>query len=230
MNLSANIITILSLLFGFISILFALSREFNLSASAIIFSVCLDGFDGYVARSRGVATEFGRELDSLVDAVSFGLAPVLLCYAYINNGIYSLSTIAFFIYLVCAVIRLTKYNIAPRGTQDIYFLGLPTTVSGALLASFVLIYNKEKIYAGNISILFVFLVLFLALLMVSSIRYLNLKGLEYSCGKMLKPVLVSLAIIILLALRIDKVGITLFSLILIYLIFSPFVVKRINKV
>lgn len=229
MSQLANILTILSLFFGFISIILSLSGKLNFAAYSIILSACLDGFDGHVARSRKTSGEFGRELDSLVDVVSFGIAPALLGYIFVYDKIYLFAILVLFIYLVCAVIRLARYNIAPQGTQDVYFHGLPTTVSGGLLASFVLIYNKAGIRTGNISMLFTFLVLLLALLMISSVRYLNLKGLRQALANRLKLMFFSLVLIMLFALYTNKIGTFLFLLILIYLIFSPFVVKRINN-
>ncbi len=229
MNQLANLLTILSLFSGFLSIFLSFSGQFTFAAYAVILSVCLDGFDGYVARSAKVSSEFGRELDSLVDAVSFGVAPVLLGQAFIYKDLYQFAIAVLFIYLVCAVVRLARYNISTKGMQDNYFHGLPTTISGGLLASFVLIHRKANFPAGSATTFFIFLVLLLSFLMVSQVCYLNLKGLRQALGEVLKPVLISLFIILCVALCRDKLGVALFSVLLIYLIFSPFVVKRLNN-
>jgi len=230
MSQLANFLTILSLFCGFLSVLLSSAGQFTFSAYAIILSVVLDGFDGQVARKTQASSEFGKELDSLVDVVSFGIAPVFLGYIFIYNEFYFLAVGALFIYLLCAVIRLARFNITAETPYHNYFTGLPTTVSGGMLASFVLIYRREETQPVFINVFFVWLVLLLAYLMVSRVGYLSLDGLKKMLGNILKPVLLSFFIIFCLALYRDKVGITLFSIFLIYLIFSPFVVKRLNNV
>lgn len=230
MSQLANLLTILSLFCGFCSVLLSLAGEFTFSAYAIILSVVLDGFDGQVARKTQASSEFGKELDSLVDVVSFGIAPVLLGYIFIYRKFYFLAITVLFIYLLCAVIRLARYNIVTKVCQDNCFNGLPTTVSGGILASFVLVCRYKEVSAQSVNASFILLVLILACLMVSRIRYLNLEGLKKALGNMLKPVILALFFIFILALYFNKAGILLFSIFLIYLIFSPFVVKRLNNV
>jgi len=226
----ANLLTILSLFCGFLSVLLSLAGQFTFSAFAIIFSVCLDGLDGQVARKFQALSDFGRELDSLVDVVSFGIAPVLLGYIFIYNEFYSWAIAGLFIYLLCAVVRLARYNICEKTPEQNYFIGLPTTVSGGILASFILIYRRQAIPPKFISAFFILLLLSLAYLMVSRARYLNLDGLKQAFGRILKPVILGVFITLSLALYRDKLGVALFSIFLIYLIFSPFVVKRLNNV
>lgn len=231
-SLMANLLTALSLFCGFISIILSLDGNFTLSSYAIMLSVVLDGLDGQVVRKSQIASDFGKELDSLVDVVTFGIAPVLLGYTFVYSHFHLLAAFGLFIYLLSAVIRLARYNI----TKDIavnYFMGLPTTVAGGVLASFVLVYRERgeaAILPGVVPSLFIFLVLLLAYLMVSRVRYLNLDGLQQILRGRLKPVILFLFIILSLALYWDKMGIVLFSIFLIYLIFSPFVVKRLNSI
>jgi len=230
MSQLANLLTTLSLFCGFSSVLLSLAGEFTFSAYAIILSVVLDGFDGQVARKTQASSEFGKELDSLVDVVSFGVAPVLLGSIFIYRQFYLLAIAALFIYLLCAVIRLARYNIVTKDCQDNCFNGLPTTVSGGVLVSFVLVCRHKEIAAQSVNLSFIILVLILASLMVSRIRYLNLDGLKRALGGILKPVIMIILFVFILALYFNKVGILLFSIFLIYLIFSPFVVKRLNNV
>ena len=231
MSQLANLITALSLLCGFISIILSLEGYFVFSAYAIISSVILDGLDGGIARKNKISSDFGKEFDSLVDVVSFGVAPVLLGYTLLYLHFRVLVGVGSFIYLLSVVVRLTKYNIA-KHAEEHCFIGLPTTVSGGVLASFVLIYSKrvDAILLRSVPMTFVFLVLILAYLMVSRVRYLNLDGLKKLFGMRLKWVILFLLIILSLALYWDKIGNTLFCIFLIYLIFSPFVVKRLNSI
>lgn len=241
MNQLANFVTGLSLACGFASIIFSLEAQFTFASWAIIFSVIFDGLDGQVARKNPLPSQFGKELDSLVDVVCFGVAPSVLGYIFIYQEFSFWATLALFTYLVCSILRLAKYNITPKEKMVNYFIGLPTTASGGVLASFILIYRKKqemalppfipRILSPNfVPLLFVCLVLVLAFLMVSRARYLNLDGIKQLLGRKLRVKVAFLLLILLLmaAAIFKKAGIAVFTLFFIYLLFSPFVVKRLN--
>jgi CDP-diacylglycerol---serine O-phosphatidyltransferase len=231
MNFLANSLTVLSLMCGFVSIIFSLESHFTFASWAILLSVLFDGLDGQVARKNPVPSEFGKELDSLVDVVSFGIAPSILGYIFIYRNFYFWGSLALFIYLACSVMRLAKYNLTPKEKMANYFYGLPTTVSGGVLASFVLMYRRGRDFSllpQYIPAIFLFIVLVLAFLMVSRVRYLNLDGLKQLFGKTTKFTILILIILAILAVYFKKAGITSFGIFLIYLLFSPFVVKRLN--
>ncbi|MFA4842252.1 MAG: CDP-diacylglycerol--serine O-phosphatidyltransferase [Candidatus Omnitrophota bacterium] len=229
-NQLANFLTILSLTGGFFSIILSLENHFTFACWAIILSVIFDGIDGQLARRNPAPSEFGKELDSLVDVISFGIAPSILGYIFIYREFHFWATIALFVYLLCSVLRLAKYNITSKQTLANYFYGLPTTVSGGVLSSFVLIYRKQggELLPAYVPLLFVVLVLALAWLMVSRVRYMNLDGIKEILGKNKFIIIVFLVIALVEAAIFKKVGITVFLLFLIYLIFSPVVVKNIN--
>jgi CDP-diacylglycerol--serine O-phosphatidyltransferase len=221
----------LSLICGFVSIIFSLESHFTFSCWAIILSVLFDGMDGQIARRNPAPSDFGKELDSLVDVVSFGIAPSILGYIFVYREFYLWATIALFFYLFCSVMRLAKYNITPKEKMENYFYGLPTTVSGGILASFILIYRKKglMLLPQLVPVVFLFLAILLAFLMVSRVKYLNLDGLKQLLGKKIRLAVLSLVILLIIEAFLRKVGITIFTLFLIYLIFSPFVVKRLNS-
>ena len=228
----ANFITVLSLICGFVSIIFSIEGHFTFASWAIILSVIFDGLDGQVARKNPLPSEFGKELDSLVDVVSFGIAPSILGYVFIYRHFYFWATLALFIYLFCSVMRLAKYNITPKEKLVNYFYGLPTTVSGGMLASFILIFRKGKDISPlpqSVPVIFLFMVLFLAFLMVSRVRYLNLDGLKQLFGKKTNLTVLILVVLLILDAFLRKAGIFIFTLFLIYLLFSPFMVKRLNS-
>ncbi|MDD4980137.1 MAG: CDP-diacylglycerol--serine O-phosphatidyltransferase [Candidatus Omnitrophica bacterium] len=232
MNLLANSLTFLSLACGFLSVIFSLEAHFTFAAWAIILSVIFDGLDGQVARRNSIPSAFGKELDSLVDVVSFGIAPALLGYIFICRHFYFWATAALFIYLCSSVMRLAKYNITAKEKMVNYFYGLPTTVSGGILASFILIYIKGKDISPlpqYVPVVFLLLVLLLAFLMVSRVRYLNLDGLKQLLGKQVRFTVLILFILLILIAFSKKAGVGIFTLFLIYLLFSPFVVKRLNS-
>ena len=232
-NYLANILTTLSLFFGFISVIFSLESHFTFAGWAIILSVIFDGLDGQVARLNPIPSGFGKELDSLVDVVSFGIAPSILGYVFLYKEFKVGAALALFAYLCCSVFRLAKYNITAKEEMQNCFIGLPTTSSGGVLASFILIFRHREGFLGELPTyvpwLFMALVLVLAFLMVSRVRYLNLDGLKNFLGRSLKLIVVILIVLFIFAAYFQKAGSLLFVYFLIYLLFSPFVVKRLNK-
>ncbi len=218
MSYLANIITGLGLLSAFLSIIFSLEGHFTFASWAIIMAVIFDGLDGQVARRQKIRSEFGKEFDSLVDAISFGVAPTVLGYIFVYSHFHLWTILPLFFYLLFSVARLARFNITPKDKASGYFYGLPTTASGGILASFILIHRKYGLEVHPA--IFVIMVLLLAFLMISQVRYLNLSSLNKVPGK-----------IMYLFLSVAFVGvvifpeITAFALFIIYLVFSPFVVK-----
>ena len=192
-----------------------------------------DGLDGQVARRNPVPSEFGKELDSLVDVVSFGIAPSLLGYIFVYRDFHFLATGAgvLFIYLFCSVKRLAKYNVTPKEKMANFFNGLPTTVSGGTLASFVLIYRKKgiEILPRYVPVFFIIMVFILAMLMISHIKYLNLDGMKEVLKRKKFLIILVLIFAVVESAIFKKAGITIFICFLIYLFFSPVVVKRMNE-
>jgi len=128
--------------------------------------------------------------------------------------------------------RLAKYNITPKDKLADYFYGLPTTVSGGILASFILIFRKGKDVSPlpqYVPVIFLFMVLLVAFLMVSRVRYLNLDGLKQLFGKKTNLTVLILITLLILDAFLRKAGVFMFTLFLIYLLFSPFMVKRLNN-
>ena len=232
-NTLANLLTGLSLLCGFISIIFSLESQFTFASWAIICSVVFDGLDGQVARKNPFPSLFGKEFDSLVDVISFGIAPSILGYVFVYNNFSFLATAALFVYLSCSVLRLAKYNITSREELADYFFGLPTTASGGILASFILIYRRSTQFPPPQ--LFLLLVLLLSFLMVSRVKYPNLNSLEKIFSKFTVLVLaVGFIVLLVLILFYMIVSIFLaelfvFTLFAIYLLFSPFMLKLLKS-
>ncbi len=219
MNYLANFLTGLSLAGGFMAVIFSLESHFTYASWAIIVSVIFDGLDGQLARRNPVPSEFGKELDSLVDVVSFGIAPSVLGYIFIYRHFNFLAISVLFIYLVCSVMRLAEYNITPKEKLTNYFYGLPTTISGGVVASFILLYRKYT--RPPPPFIFLLIVLCLSFLMVSKVKYLNLDGLRQISSKKLLP----FSLIALIAFLFVP-EITVFTLFAIYLIFCPFLLKK----
>lgn len=216
----ANFLSVLSLSCGFTSIIFSLESHFTFSSLAILVSVIFDGLDGQVARLSNNSTELGKELDSLVDVVSFGVAPAILGYVYLYHKFYFFAFFALLFYLLCSIFRLAKYNITPKNEMSDCFYGLPTTVSGGMISAFILLHRKFIEFPPQK--LFLVLVIALSLLMVSRIRYPNLDAIKRFVSKNI----IIFIILILAALLILKPPLCIFILFALYIAFSPFSVRK----
>lgn len=128
-------LTIANLFFGIWAIVSAASAEFERAAWLIVFAGITDTLDGRVARATQTGSRFGEELDSLVDAISFGVAPALIIYfLFLADGQYG--WIAAFFYVSACVIRLARFNVEQAGHAKVAFHGLPSPSAGMALATF----------------------------------------------------------------------------------------------
>ena len=158
----ANTITLLNVIFGTLSLIYTMHGYFTTAAVFIILAVVMDGLDGRVARKLDIMSLLGKELDSLCDLVSFGVAPALLIYAQVmSHFVFSLGIIAAVLYIVCGAYRLARFNVL--NISD-YFVGIPITMAGAIVAIISLL---AAWIPGN---LILAILLLLALMMVSTFK------------------------------------------------------------
>ena len=177
-----NLITSTSLFGGFYSIVACLDGKFEYAAIAIIISGLLDGLDGRVARLTGTSSKFGMEYDSLADLVAFGLAPGILVFTWALRPFGRYGWLAAFLYVVCAALRLARFNVQVDTVESNRFVGIPTPAAAGFIASTVLFFHYLGAGdAGTTKHVTVLLLTYsLAFLMVSSIRYSSFKGLNFS--------------------------------------------------
>jgi CDP-diacylglycerol---serine O-phosphatidyltransferase len=127
--------TLGGLFLGVWAIVHASRGEFTQAGWLIVTAAFFDMFDGRIARFTATGSAFGEELDSLVDAISFGVAPAMIVYfAFFQQGEWG--WIVSFLYIVAAVVRLARFNIEQAGTAKVAFHGLPSPTAGACLATF----------------------------------------------------------------------------------------------
>lgn len=163
-----NVFTFINLGCGVLSLLATFNKNFILAALFIIIAAIVDRYDGRIARYLNVSSDLGKELDSLADLVSFGVAPSLLAFILFNFKDLSpfgiLGYIILVIFPICGAFRLARYNTAQF---DGDFRGVPITIAGVAMA----IYCLCTAYANflNMYIPFILLVIF-AYLMVSNIK------------------------------------------------------------
>ena len=150
-----NFITLSNLFLGFVSIvLLGLSlhpekNNINIACYLILISTALDVFDGKIARKLNISSEFGKEIDSLADLVSFCLCPSLLTFVYyheilvLDNQLHFISLIFLSSFpLIFGAIRLAKYNAMKEMRESDKYLGLPTPANAILLCSLILFVHK----------------------------------------------------------------------------------------
>jgi len=130
-----NGFTLFNLFCGIYAVVLASRGRFGTAAFFIVLGGVADSLDGRIARATGTGSRFGEELDSLVDAISFGLAPALIMYfaALKTDGT---DWIYVFIFASCAVIRLARFNVEQAGTKKTHFHGLPSPAAGMTLATY----------------------------------------------------------------------------------------------
>lgn len=155
-----NMLTFSNLACGVLSLIEVINKNYFLASIFIIIAALIDRYDGRIARILNVSNEIGKELDSLADMVSFGVAPAILTLFKFKLSTNIVATTIIMIYVICGCYRLAKYNIT---TFDGVFSGVPITVCGSILALVSLTNIKSPI-------IIIILVSILAYLMVSNMR------------------------------------------------------------
>lgn len=151
-----------------VAILMALNDNYSLAAIMIIIAMLMDGLDGRMARALNAQSEFGKELDSLSDLVSFGVAPIIIMYDIAFKELNPVLAItASLIFPMCGALRLARFNV--RAGVPGYFTGLPIPAAGGVLATLSLFHNDVTTPYMIIS------TILLSYLMVSRVRYPNFK-------------------------------------------------------
>ena len=179
-----NILTLGGVCLGISSIKFSIDGNFALAVTLILFASILDALDGRVARLIKGTSEFGKELDSLTDFVSFGIAPVLILYFWELNNYGKLGWAIALIYSVCCVLRLARFNLTKFDHQEEwknnFFEGIPSPAGGILILT-PLIYELSDLNLNlNISNITPYLTILIALLLVSKVPTLSLKKITIS--------------------------------------------------
>jgi CDP-diacylglycerol--serine O-phosphatidyltransferase len=169
-----SLFTLFNLFFGIWSMVLATRGEFYRAAWFIVFAGILDSLDGRVARISGTGTRFGAELDSLVDIVSFGVAPAFLMYEVEFSSGGPAAWIFCYFYVMAAAIRLARFNITQAGRAKTHFIGLPSPAAGMTLATYYPFAQTgvfQAVRAWPWHLLLTFLMIALTILMVSNVRY-----------------------------------------------------------
>jgi CDP-diacylglycerol---serine O-phosphatidyltransferase len=173
-----SLFTLFNLFFGLWSMVLASRGEFYRAGWYIFFAGVLDALDGRVARLSQTGTRFGAELDSLVDVVSFGVAPAFLIYQLEFSSAGQAEWIFCYFYVMAAAIRLARFNVTQAGRAKRHFIGLPSPAAGMTLATFYP-FTTTDLYQQVFRVLprhhlMQLLMIVLTILMVSNVRYATL--------------------------------------------------------
>lgn len=212
-----TMLTIGNLFCGFYSLVLAFRGDFERAAMMIIVAGVLDGLDGRIARLTGTTTEFGNQFDSLADVVSFGVAPALLAYRWALLPLGRIGWLVTFLFLVCAAMRLARFNIQASVGDKRFFAGLPSPSAAGALACVVFAFPSSPGIDG-LPIWAAIMVATLGLLMVSRIRYRSFK--EFDLRSRRSYLYVLPLAVILVAIAIHPKGALLFFAAL-YLVSAP---------
>ncbi len=221
-----NIITLSSMFSGFYSIVASFNADYERAAWAIMIASIFDVLDGWVARLTHTTSKFGIEIDSLSDAISFGVAPGVLVYSWSLQSFGKIGWLASFFMVACAALRLARFNVQMGSAEKKHFTGLPSPAAALMIATTVLAYqeiidflrqlNFERI-ADMLSLDYWVLVLtfVVAGLMVSNITYHSLKEANL---KERRPFGLLVLIVFILAVVAYHPALTLFFVSLIYVV------------
>jgi CDP-diacylglycerol--serine O-phosphatidyltransferase len=189
-----NLFTVSSIFLGFYAMTLCAGEpspaQLNQAALAIFFAIFFDAFDGRVARMTKTQSDFGVQLDSLADVISFGAAPALLVYKWALGPLGFAGFFLSFAFAACGALRLARFNVlAQRGDKGSsrFFVGLPIPLAaGAIVARVIAHYRAIGGFADDsIRMAIAAFVALLAFLMVSTIRYRTFKDVHLSARSLL---------------------------------------------
>ena len=179
-----NILTLGGVCLGISSIKFSLDGNYSLAVIFILLAAILDTLDGRIARLIKGTSDFGKELDSLTDFVSFGIAPVFILYFWELNNYGKLGWAITLIYSVCCVLRLARFNLTKteirQPWKNNYFEGVPSPAGGLLILMPLIFELTGLNFDVNIKSITPYFTILVAFLLVSKLPTLSLKKIAVS--------------------------------------------------
>ncbi|MBQ2137776.1 MAG: CDP-diacylglycerol--serine O-phosphatidyltransferase, partial [Selenomonas sp.] len=170
-----NLCTSMNLVFGMCSILSTFHGELIWGSIFILLALVADGLDGRTARFFGVSSEMGKEMDSLCDLGSFGIAPAFLAWAFVlqHHGLLGVAVVI--IFAVCGMWRLARFNVNADVVHG-YFMGLAIPAGGNIVAMTTLLFVSLDINPLSFGVAYPVIMAIVGYLMVSHVHYPNFKG------------------------------------------------------
>src|SRR5712692_5125143 len=188
LSIVPSLFTIGNIFCGYYSIISTLRGNWDYAAILIGIGYILDGLDGRIARLTKTASDFGLQLDSIADVITFGVAPAMLAFSWGFGAIegidgsakhvHQLGSLASFAFVVCGALRLARFNLQakkpPETSSKRYFVGLPIPAGAGMIAAVVHFFKTPTLLVGS-ALLWSFLILLVAFLMISTVRYSSFK-------------------------------------------------------
>ncbi len=194
------LITTANIFCGFVAIIRAIHGDYWWAACFVMGAIALDMADGRIARMTGTASEFGGELDSLADAISFGVAPALLAYLWGMSRLPRIGWLMAFLFVVCGVMRLARFNVQRHVVDKRFFVGLPIPAAAGQIATLILC-APFPLVERTAAVLLATMTGGLALLMVSTFRYASGKSIDLKSRRSYMYVLLIALAFLLVALH-----------------------------
>ena len=226
-----NILTLVGVCIGLSSIKFALDARYELAIIAVVFAAMIDGLDGRIARLIKGTSKVGKELDSLTDVISFGVAPAFIMYFWLLNNLGKFGWLLCLIYVVCVVLRLARFNVNSNeesSWRDNFFEGIPSP-AGGILVLMPLIYSLSgfEFIKINLETLVPIFFITISLLLISKFP-------TYSLKKIVVPRSMTIFLLFVIVLYFGFLLIYTFKAMFIsgmlYLIFIPISLVHYSKV
>ena len=227
-----NFVTLLSLSSGFTSISFSLNKEWEIAIYLILLATVFDFFDGWFARKLKSGSNFGAELDSLSDFVSFGVAPSILIYLWSTNSLGSLGWGATLFFVICSSLRLARFTAdiyitnKPIDNNE-YFVGIPSPAAAGLLLLPLFIFFEFNLEFVKNEYLNLFTTILIGFMMISKIPTLSLKTLNIN--QKYKTWIILIFVIISVSL-VSKIWLTLILLFNIYIVSIFFIIIKSREI
>jgi CDP-diacylglycerol--serine O-phosphatidyltransferase len=166
-----------NLFLGFWAVILSFHGDYQKAAPLVFGAIVLDLLDGRIARLTNTTSEFGGELDSLADVISFGVAPAVLAYAWGLSTMPKVGWLVAFLFVMCGTLRLARFNVQKSVVDGRYFVGLPIPAAAAMVAALVN-FAPAWLDVKALAITVAALLIVLAFLMVSTFRYLSFKKVD----------------------------------------------------
>lgn len=175
-----SMFTVGNLFAGFFATIATLSGHYQSAAIAIGIAVVLDGLDGRVARMANATSDFGLQLDSLADVISFGVAPAVLVYSWGLGELGNFARLSAFVFVTCGAMRLARFNVQNKNLKS--FAGLPIPAGAGFMAATVHIFDIPP-DSAMFKLYLVAIMYLISFLMISTVRYPALKQLNLGHGR-----------------------------------------------
>ena len=214
-----SLLTTGNLFAGLYAIVAVMNANYVVAAIALLVALVFDTLDGKFARLTNTTSRFGLEYDSLVDVVSFGVAPGILIYSWALSAHGMFGSAVVFAFVACAALRLARFNAQDNSGDNRFFIGLPVPAAAGVIATLVM-FDHHILRLGREVKPFLILImtLVLAFLMVSIIRYRSFKDVDFKKGRQFNYLVVAVLVLMLVAAAPQ---LTLFLLFVGYAVSGP---------